>query len=311
MSSRETNLPEGTEPEVVERLELEECVGSFLQRRKSPEWKPFPTGLAPLDLALDGGICRGEMVVIGARPSQGKTALLLELMHGIGKGDKCLLFSEEMSKHLLAKRVCHRIWGTPIPTNVEFDPGRMPDFWYDYWLEQKSTLVVESQRDIRRLRKVANETARERGQSPRIVGVDYLQLLKGRGRSRYEQITDVSMELRAMTNALKTATIVCAQLSRDVAKGGKQQGVRRPVLSDLRDSGQIEQDADIVLLLQWPWKDEDSKPKHEFKIYVAKNRNRAIVHPVVELAFDASYQRFMSLRDWSYRNPVDEGYQTG
>lgn len=303
--------PLPTEPEPVERTDLEASTAAYLTGRNSPEWIPFTTGLEDLDAAIGGGICRGEMVVIGARPSNGKTALVLQLLDGISRREPCILFSEEMSRFMLGKRVSHQIFGTPIPQGLKFDPGRMPPAWYERWTERKSVFVFEAQREVRRLRKTAAEYVL-RGtpkRAPRIIAVDYLQLLKGQGKTRYEQITDVSMELRAMTNTLRTGTLVCAQLSRDVAKpgkGGSAGGVRMPVLSDLRDSGQIEQDADIVLLLQWPWKEDPTKPKHEFRIKVAKNRNRAIVSPEVNIAFDAARQEFMSLRDWAYRNPVDD-----
>lgn len=290
------------------RRELQRAASNHWRLRRSSEWTPFSTGVEEIDQAIGGGFCRGEMVVIGARPSHGKTALVLQLLHGISREQPCLLFNSEMSEIMLGQRINTRIMGGMPESDW---PDEQPEDWYRYWIGHRSCLAVEACRDVRKIvqlmrANVENDYGPRK--PPRVVAIDYLQLLKGQGKGRYEQITDVSVQLRVATSELNCATVVCAQLSREVARPTKsgETLVRMPVMSDLRDSGQIEQDADVVLLLQWPWKENPEKPKHEFLISVAKNRNRAIVHPKIKIAFHAESQTFMSLRDWAYRFQTDE-----
>lgn len=288
-------------------MEADETAQTYLRGRKGALAGIVRTGIRELDDALGGGFARGEMVVVGARPSHGKTALALQLLSEMSRREAGLLFSEEMSFIMLGKRLCHQIYGTPIPDNLSFDPGRMGTQWDMRWADRKSVICFESQRTISKLVATAKKYARfEINRVPRVIVVDYLQLLKGEGRTRYEQITDVSMALRALTNHLQTAVIVCAQLSRKAAdqpttKQQAENTMRMPGLSDLRESGQIEQDADVVLLLQWPWMIDRAQPKWRFRIRIAKNRNRAIVHPEIIVAFDAERQTFMSVRDYELR----------
>jgi replicative DNA helicase len=117
----------------------------------------------------------------------------------------------------------------------------------------------------------------------KFVVVDYLQLLRGHGQSRYEQITDVSMALKAAAVQYNVALVVLAQLSREVEKA---EGYV-PEMHHLKDSGQIEQDADVVFCLQWPLmheahnkqkkrRDDARVDPHEYRVFARKNRNRGI-----------------------------------
>ena len=108
----------------------------------------------------------------------------------------------------------------------------------------------------------------------RIIVVDYAQLVRGKGDTRYEQVTDVSQKIREVTSKYNLLTILLCQLNRGNEKAGD-----RPKSTDLRDSGQLEQDADCILLVDWPYRRLGGSwtgEKYEYHIYVDKNRNRAI-----------------------------------
>jgi replicative DNA helicase len=118
------------------------------------------------------------------------------------------------------------------------------------------------------------------------VVVDYLQLLKGSGGTKYEQVSSVSTELKHAAVKHNVAIVVLAQLGREIEKRDNI-----PRLYDLKDSGQIEQDADQVMFVQWPLKNDPShRPINEYRVFCAKNRNRAINQTVVELRFTPSRQ---------------------
>ena len=116
--------------------------------------------------------------------------------------------------------------------------------------------------------------------------VDYLQLLRTTGKSKYEQVTNASMMLKEVTKRHNLVTLLLCQLSRAIESRPKYM----PTMADLKDSGQIEQDADVILFFVWPNKIDSKEPPHEYRVYVAKNRNREIVERIVTCRFLPSRQ---------------------
>ena len=129
----------------------------------------------------------------------------------------------------------------------------------------------------------------------RAVVVDYVQLLANAG-DRFEVVTANSVILRKVCSETGVLMIVLAQMSRSIE--GRDSFI--PKTSDLRESGQLEQDADVLLFLVWPWKLNSEKEKEKYLIFVAKNRNREIVHTVVNCIFDPARQKITGDNNYDY-----------
>lgn len=120
----------------------------------------------------------------------------------------------------------------------------------------------------------------------KVVAVDYAQLLRSPGSSRYEQVTNTSIAIRQLASELGVTILLLCQLNREMEKRGKF----LPMMSDLRDSGQIEQDADVILFLCWPYRIDSTRDPYEYLIFVGKNRNRPINKSVITCKFKAARQ---------------------
>lgn len=257
------------------------------------------TGLADLDRALGGGLEMGEFVVIGGRPSQGKTAVGLQILDNLAEGGlKTAFISEEMTPEKIGARSLKRLTSLP-----EAD-------WVDHAKEIRAalashfggrtpTVVTNS---LGRTSLVIAEIERlHRTQGLDAVCVDYVQLLKGRGQGEFEQITDSIRELKTMTTRLGIITLALGQLNRESSKRPDP----TPRLTDLKGSGEWEQAADIAILLHWPWmENNDHEPRGEYRMRLAKNRNRGIRVPVVGFTFDDERQ---TVREIPKARPMDFG----
>lgn len=213
------------------------------------ELKGIPSGFYDLDSNITG-FHKSDLIILGARPGMGKTSLALNMARNVSMaGHRVLFFSLEMSNEQLAQRVLSAEARVP---SIHLRSGKiLPDEWKelvkayellracDLFFDDTSTLSVpEMKARVRRLGSVD------------CVFVDYLGLLQPSKsyESRVQEVSDISRGLKMMAKDLKIPIVACAQLSRaPEAKSGKAS--RKPVISDLRDSGSIEQDADIVLML--------------------------------------------------------------
>jgi replicative DNA helicase len=253
-------------------------------------------GLNDVDLALGGGVERGEVIVLGARPSHGKSALALQCIHTwTGNKRTCFIASEEMSSRLLGKRTIQYVTDTPQEhwrhqaESVEADLK-----WYAE--NHARCYIAEScgtaETVIEQIEKAVVEHEAE------AVVVDYLQLLRTSGKSKYEQVTNASMLLKDITKRHNLVTLLLCQLGRQI----EMRKLFEPVMSDLKDSGQIEQDADVILFSVWPHRIDSKLPAHEYKVYVAKNRNREILERVVMCRFEPSRQMLTMPRAKDHKN---------
>ncbi len=253
----------------------------------------IPTGFTDLDLKTSG-FQNSDLIILAARPSMGKTSFALNLAEHIAfkKKKGVAIFSLEMSKEQLVNRLFSM--GARIDS-MALRTGNLRDEDWGRLIETagvigNSRLIIDDTPGItvRELRSKCRKYQLEYGLD--IVIVDYLQLMSGTGRSsesRQQEISDISRALKVLARELNIPIIALSQLSRAVE--GRQD--HRPMLSDLRESGAIEQDADIVMFL---YRDEvyhkDTDKKGETELIIAKQRNGPI--GTIELAWMSDYTKF-------------------
>lgn len=266
------------------------------------QYKGFTTGFTDLDKVITG-LNRSDLVIVGARPAMGKTSFALNMARNVamlGK-KKVLFFSLEMTKEQLAERVLSteaRVLSTKMRTG-EISDDEWPrlatatallskcELYFD---DTSNMTVPEMKSRIRRLRDVD------------AVFVDYLQLMKSGGRveSRVQEVSEITRNLKLMAKDLNVPVVVLAQLSRTTEGRGKS---HKPQLADLRESGSIEQDADIVIMLYrdeyYDAEKEDNEPQEEkpavnkVEFIVAKNRHGPTT--TVEAMWNGDYTLFSNL----------------
>jgi replicative DNA helicase len=229
------------------------------------------TGWQSLDRVL-GGWNHGDLVVMAARPGQGKTALALSLMYEFGKlGGKGLFISLEMSSEQLAKRYLSLICDLP---NWKIRNATLRENEVIYMCDSVNNSVVEFFVDddpnssINQIKSKAKIHKAKHGLE--LLIIDYIQLIKGTKQNREQEIAEISRNLKLLAKELQITVIVLAQLSRKC----EERADKRPMLSDIRESGSIEQDADVVMFPFRP--DYYSKERNESEdaeLIIAKNRH--------------------------------------
>src|SRR5947209_5303828 len=256
-----------------------------------------PAGFKDLD-EKTGGFQPGNLVVIAARPSMGKSALVANIAeNAVLAGHPVALFSLEMSESELAQRFVAsqaRIKGEDLRR------GRVPENRWPKILEacqrlSQAPLYVDDSSDtgVLEVRAKARRLHHQIDGGLGLIIIDYLQLMRHEGRveSRVEQVGQISRGLKGLARELGVPVIALSQLSRAVEQRG---GDKKPVLSDLRESGAIEQDADLVMFIyreEYYSKEESERPG-EADIIIAKHRNGPIGDVV--LTFQKEYPRFMN-----------------
>lgn len=267
----------------------------------------YLTGIPSLDNSVRG-LRRGEMCVVGGRPSHGKSMLALQWAYNVAATCKNVLFiSEEMGKEALAVRSLAFVNGLRDDEVNRGNYAQVADEQMDFWANKGKVVTLVSTGSVRKTTMAIEQAVKYL--NVEMVFVDYLQLLSGPGGSTYERVTFVSRELKAAAVKNDIALVAMAQLAR-----GLETRDNTPRLSDLKDSGQIEQDADQVLFVQWPLKsDPKYKPFDEYRVYCAKNRNREIKTNVIELRFVPSEQRLKEkqVKEMANYSPVFEQYNKG
>lgn len=255
------------------------------------------TGFADLDKKT-AGFQKGDLVIIGARPAMGKTTLAQNLAYNIADINKkgVLFFSMEMAANEIVDRMISDISGVD---NWKMRTGNLSDEEFakigDALGEMDEIPIYiddTSSMTIIELRNKARRAMHDHDIG--IVIIDYLQLISGSDRyagNRVQEVTEISRGLKILARELDIPVIALAQLSRNVT--GRDDP--RPVLSDLRESGSIEQDADLVIFIHRV--DYYKKPEEEdtniTELLIRKHRHGAI--GTVELYFDGAHNRFLSL----------------
>lgn len=263
----------------------------------------LPTSLTELD-KLTSGLQRSDLVIVAGRPSMGKTTLVMNMAEhaAIKVGKPVLVFSMEMPADALAMRMMSSL-GRIDQHNIR--TGKLTD---DDWPRVTSAVHMLSEAPLyiddtpglspAEMRARARRLMKEHGQ-PGLIVVDYLQLMKVPGfksDNRTGEISEISRSLKALAKELDVPVIALSQLNRSL----EQRTDKRPVMSDLRESGAIEQDADLICFI---YRDEvyheDSPDKGTAEIIVAKQRNGPIGK--VRVAFLGKYTRFEDLAFQGYQ----------
>ncbi|RUM29323.1 MAG: replicative DNA helicase [Aquifex sp.] len=257
----------------------------------------LPSGFLELDMKTTG-FHPGDLIILAARPGMGKTSFMLSVAFNIARdeGKPIAIFSLEMSKEQLVMRLLSMLAEVPL---FKIRSGSISDeelrklegsalelAKYEIYLDDTPSL---STTDLRiRARKLRKEKGIE------FLAVDYLQLIRPpvRKSSRQEEVAEVSRNLKALAKELHIPVMALAQLSREVEKRSD----KRPQLADLRESGQIEQDADLILFLHRPdyYKKKPSPEEQGIaEVIIAKQRQGPT--DIVKLAFIKEYTKFSSL----------------
>ena len=254
----------------------------------------IPTGFLDLDYKM-AGLQPSDLILVAARPSMGKTAFVLNIaQHVAFKAKKSVaIFSLEMSKEQLVNRLF------ALEAQVDSQSlrtGNLKDEDWEKLIESagiigKSNLIIDDTPgiSISELRSKCRKFKLEHGLD--LIIIDYLQLMTGRvgGRSesRQQEISDISRALKGLARELNVPVIALSQLSRAV----EQRPDHRPMLSDLRESGAIEQDADVVMFIyRDDYYNKDTEPKNVAEIIIAKQRNGSI--GTVNLTWLPNYTKF-------------------
>jgi len=257
------------------------------------------TGIATGFLDLDyktAGMQPSDLILVAARPSMGKTAFVLNIAQHVAfhDGKSVAIFSLEMSKEQLVNRLLSlesKVNSQAIRT------GNMKDDEWERLIESadvigKSGLLIDDTPGISigELRSKCRKFKLE--YDLQMIIIDYLQLMSGSGKneSRQQEISDISRSLKALARELHVPVIALSQLSRAV----EQRPDHRPMLSDLRESGAIEQDADVVMFIyRDDYYNKDTELKNVAEIIIAKQRNGAI--GTINLAWLPDYTQFANL----------------
>ncbi len=255
----------------------------------------IPTGFLDLDYRT-AGMQPSDLVLIAARPSMGKTAFALNIAQYVAfkKNYTVAIFSLEMSKEQLVNRMFS------LESSVDAQKlrtGQLNDQEWERLIESagvigKSNLIIDDTPgiSIAELRSKCRKYKLEHNLA--MIMIDYLQLMSGSGKgdSRQQEISDISRSLKSVARELGVPVLALSQLSRAV----EQRPDHRPMLSDLRESGAIEQDADVVMFIyRDDYYNHDTDRKGISEIIIAKQRNGPI--GTVELAWLPEYTKFANL----------------
>ena len=261
----------------------------------------IPTGIRLYD-KMTTGLNKSDLIIVGARPGMGKTSFALQIAThaALEEGRTVCFFSLEMTRDQLAQRVLSNMASVSVE---KMRSGELtPDEWKRiadagerlsksqlYFDEAPAITATEMKAKLRRMKNVD------------LVVVDYLGLMRGAVKKGYEnrtnEVGDITRGLKLLAKELRIPVIVCAQLNRGTESKTQRESAHKPSLSDLRESGSIEQDADIVLFLYrkkyYDMEDDGSVDEQDMELIVAKNRHGETGN--IKLYWDGQYTRFTSV----------------
>lgn len=256
----------------------------------------IPTGFTELD-KMTAGFQRNDLIIVAARPSVGKTAFSLNIAQNVATktDENVAIFSLEMgADQLVMRMLC-------AEGNIDAQRLRTGSLTSDDWA--KLTMAMGSLSNagiyiddtpgikVNEIRAKCRRLKQEQGLG--MILIDYLQLIQGSGKSgenRQQEVSEISRTLKGIARELQVPVIALSQLSRGV----ESRQDKRPMMSDIRESGSIEQDADIVAFLyREDYYDRETENKNTIEIIIAKQRNGPVGS--VELAFVKEFNKFVNL----------------
>ena len=268
----------------ISELTLEDVAFAVVKDMKRTGVRYVETGLPELDYSLGGGLEPGELVVIAARPSHGKSAVGLQMIHhSVANQMPCLMISEEMSEQAVGKRIISFVTDVPKESWEYNTETIQQDLETHFEKRAKCYLATGCSTIERAISQIEHHVETN---SVQLVVVDYAQILTGKGKSKYDQVSNVSVQLAKASKRLNVIVVMLCQLNREIENRNKF----KPTTADLRDSGQIEQDADVIVFLVWPHRKNSEIDPYKFEMHIAKNRNREIKQGMIECRFLPSRQ---------------------
>ena len=254
-------------------------MGRWLVEQNDPEDHSIKTGLGPVDRCCN--IRAGHMVVIGGRPSAGKTALGLQIgLYMASHGHTVCFFSYETSQQGLADKLMSNYAHIP-QDEIVFKRRAPQDAEYAKAADELSRLPFYLVNAGGKGAAWCATVAAARNAD--VLIFDYMQLMPAKGSSRYEQVTNISMALHTLAQTSGKLVVALAQIGRS--------GAGRPTMNDLKESGQIEQDADAIILLAR----NKSDGEDEYSFELAKNKRG--ITGAMDITFDGVYQTFYEVVD--------------
>ncbi|TDB52031.1 replicative DNA helicase [Bacillus sp. CBEL-1] len=256
----------------------------------------IPTGFTDLD-RMTAGFQRNDLIIVAARPSVGKTAFALNIAQNVATktDENVAIFSLEMgAEQLVMRMLC-------AEGNIDAQRLRTGSLTSEDWGKltmamgslSNAGIYIDDTPGVRvgEIRSKCRRLKQEGGLG--MILIDYLQLIQGNGRSgenRQQEVSEISRSLKALARELQVPVIALSQLSRGV----EQRQDKRPMMSDIRESGSIEQDADIVAFLyREDYYEKDTENQNIIEIIIAKQRNGPV--GTVQLAFVKEYNKFVNL----------------
>ncbi len=246
--------------------------------------------------AMTGGFQRSDLIIVAGRPSMGKTSFALNIVHNIAVLHKLpvVIFSLEMSTEQLIQRLLsseagiesNRLRAGRVSQN-EWEPlshaiGNLSEL--SIFIDDTPNITVTQMRS--QARRIQIEQGKEIG----LILIDYLQLMEGNNDNRVQELSKITRSLKGLARELNVPIIALSQLSRSV----ETRTNKRPMLSDLRESGSIEQDADLVIMLyRDSYYNPDSPDRNIAEVIIAKHRNGPT--GTVKLLFDSNLTKFINL----------------
>ena len=259
------------------------------RRERGGEVSGLPTGFSDLDEKLDG-LKAGDLIILAGRPSMGKSALALNIAENVAlAGKPVMVFSLEMSDAQLITRALSSVGRINSKTLAS---GRLTDDDWDRVTNAMgrlhvAPLIIDQTPALSAGQMRARARRQKRRAGLALIVIDYLQLMRGQGENRHQELSAITKALKAMAKDLGVPVVCLSQLSRKV----EDRTDKRPMMADLRESGAIEEDADVVAMV---YRDEYYRPDSNFRglaeILIRKNRMGECGD--IRMVFQPEYSRF-------------------
>ena len=260
----------------------------------------LPTGFIEFDNKTTG-LGAGDLMILAARPSMGKTSFAMNIAEHVAfdRKEAVAMFSMEMSAEQLGFRVISSRSGIPLHKlrNGELNDQEMDQLTWTIGRLREAPLFIDETGGLSPMDLRAKARRLAMRENVRLLIVDYIQLMQvpGKGDNRVQEISEISRQLKALAKELAIPIIALSQLNRGV----EQRDNKRPRMSDLRESGGIEQDADLVVFIYRDWVYDKSKDEREAEVIIAKQRNGPLA--TIPVRFIGANTKF--------EDPVSGGYE--